>query len=67
MPDKIGEFLVKIGAMTQMQVDYILQRQAKGDKRMFGEIAVELRYINDHAIRQYVDHLDKYKKEPGTL
>ncbi len=67
MPDRIGEFLVKIGAMTREQVEHVLQLQAKGDKRIFGEIALDLRYLNDDAIKRYVDHLDTYKKEPGTL
>jgi hypothetical protein len=67
MPDKIGEFLVKIGAMTQEQVDHVLQLQAKGDKRIFGEIALDLRYLNDDAIKRYVDHMEKYKKGPGEV
>jgi hypothetical protein len=67
MPDKIGEFLVNIGAMTQEQVDRVLKLQAGGDKRIFGEIALELQYLNDNAIKRYVDHLDKFKKEPGEL
>ncbi len=67
MTEKIGEFLIKIGAMTREQVDHVLQLQAKGDTRIFGEIALELRYLNDDAIKRYVDHMDKYKKAPGEL
>ncbi|HTO23518.1 MAG TPA: hypothetical protein VMQ10_13675 [Spirochaetia bacterium] len=62
MAEKIGEFLVKIGAITQAQVDHVLELQAKGDSRIFGEIALELSYINDEAIRRYVDALEKFKK-----
>ena len=67
MADKIGEFLVKIKAMTPQQVDHVLKLQAGGDTRIFGEIALDLHYLNDDAIKRYVDHLDKYKKEPGDL
>ncbi len=62
MAEKIGEFLVKIGVMTQAQVDHVLELQGKGDSRIFGEIALELSYINDEAIRKYVDALEKFKK-----
>lgn len=39
MADRIGDNLVKIGAMTKEQVDDVLQRQKDGDTRLFGEIA----------------------------
>jgi len=67
MAEKIGEFLVKIGAMTAEQVDQVVQLQAKGDARIFGEIALDLHYLDDDAIKRYIDHLDTYKKEPGDL
>jgi len=38
--NKIGEFLIQIGAMKQYQVDDVLRVQKDGDKRMFGEIAI---------------------------
>jgi len=62
MAEKIGEFLVKIGAITQAQVDHVLELQSKGDSRIFGEVALELGYINDEAIKRYVDALEKFKK-----
>jgi len=64
MPHKIGDFLVKIGAMTAQQVEDVLKRQRGGDTRIFGEIALELHYIDDNAIKRYVDHLEKWKKNP---
>lgn len=57
--DRIGDFLVKIGAMKAFQVQDVLTLQRGGDRRMFGEIAIELRYINDDAVRRYVDYLEK--------
>jgi hypothetical protein len=63
MAHRIGEFLIKIGAMNQQQVDEVLQRQVQGDARIFGEIALELRYLNDDAIKRFVDHLETWKNE----
>ena len=59
MADKIGDFLVKIGAMKTYEVEDILKLQKEGDKRMFGEIAIELRYINDEAIKKYLEYKGK--------
>ena len=67
MAERIGEFLIKIGAMTRQQVDHVLQLQEQGDKRIFGEIALDLHYLDDDAIKRYVDHMDKYNKAPGDL
>ena len=66
MADRIGEFLIKIGALNQQQVDEVLKRQVQGDPRIFGEIALELRYLNDDAIKRYVDHLAKWRLEPDA-
>jgi hypothetical protein len=55
MENRIGEFLVQIGAMQKYQVDDVLRVQNEGDTRMFGEIAIELGYVNDEAIRKYLD------------
>ena len=63
MTDRIGDFLVKIGAMRPDQVQDVLRLQQAGDKRRFGEIAIELRYINDDAIKRYVDYLEKQRGE----
>jgi hypothetical protein len=53
--NRIGEFLVQIGAMKPYQVDDVLRVQKEGDSRMFGEIAIELGYVNDAAIQRYID------------
>lgn len=58
MADRIGDFLVRIGAMQAWQVEDVLRVQAAGDPRLFGEIAVELRYINDAAIQKYIEYRD---------
>ena len=63
MAERIGDFLVKIEAMKPEQMEKVLQAQKAGDKRRFGEIAIELRYINDDAIKRYVDYLEKQRGE----
>jgi hypothetical protein len=61
MTDRIGDFLVKIGSMKPDQVENVLRLQKAGDKRPFGEIAVELHYISDDSIKRYLDYLEKQK------
>ena len=56
MENRIGEFLVQIGAIKQYKVDDVLRLQKEGDTRLFGEIAIELGYINDEAIKKYLDY-----------
>lgn len=53
--ERIGEALVRIGAMTPEQVDQVLKLQQEGDNRLFGEIAIEQGFINDKAIKAYLD------------
>jgi hypothetical protein len=57
-PRRIGELLVKIGAMTLRQVDYVLRLQGDGDSRRFGEIAISLHYLRDDSIRRMVEYLE---------
>ena len=52
--EKIGDGLMRIGAMTQKQVEDVLYRKKNGDDRPFGEIAIELGYIDDEAIVKYL-------------
>jgi hypothetical protein len=53
--ERIGETLVRIGAMTRDQVESVLRRQQAGDTRLFGEIALELGMIDDDAIQQHLN------------
>ncbi|MBN1836458.1 MAG: hypothetical protein JW820_11450 [Spirochaetales bacterium] len=55
MEERIGEALVRIGAMKPEQVDAVLAAQRGGDDRLFGEIAIEKGFINDKAIKAYLD------------
>ncbi len=51
---RIGEFLVKIGAISTRQRDEVLQLQRQEPGRLFGEIAIDLGYINDEAVDRYL-------------
>jgi hypothetical protein len=55
MEERIGEALVRIGAMKTYQVEDVLRLQKAGDERLFGEIAIELGYIDDRAIQKYLE------------
>jgi len=52
--EKIGDFLVRIGAITVEQRDEILEVQKKEPHKMFGYIAVELNIVNQEALDNYL-------------
>ncbi len=54
-PAKIGDFMVSIGAMKAWQVQDVLLEQTLGDSRIFGEIAISFGYIDDDAVKRYLD------------
>jgi len=56
MLNKIGDFLVGIEAMNEIQVEEVLRVQREDEEpRMFGEIAIELGYIDDAILRKYIE------------
>ncbi len=60
MAEKIGDYLIRIGAMTRDQVQRVLHLQAAGDRRRFGAIAEALRYITNYdKIRNFFAELRK--------
>ncbi len=62
MAEKIGDFLVRTGLMSKAQLDEVLKAQKGGDKRMFGDLAIWLGYINPDAIKRYTDYLKEADK-----
>ena len=55
--ERIGQRLIRVGALTETQVSEILIRQrteAQYDK-LFGEVAVELGYLDDATLNRYLD------------
>lgn len=60
MAEKIGEYLVEIGAMSASQVTVVINHQKEGDARLFGEIAMELGYLADNEpIDKFLEHQEK--------
>ena len=49
--ERIGQFLVRIGAMTEEQVRDVLAYQQANPHSLFGMIAIEKGYIDDNALR----------------
>jgi hypothetical protein len=45
MSERIGDYMIRTGAMNQSQVDDVARAKTVGDKRHFGEIAVSLGFI----------------------
>jgi hypothetical protein len=62
MSEKIGEFLQRIGVMTEQQVQEVLDAQKAGDNRMFGEIAIEFGFINDEVLKKYIEAKQAWEK-----
>jgi hypothetical protein len=50
---RIGDYLIKIKAMTPVQVAAVLEKQDAGDRRAFGEIAAALGYLSQDAFRRH--------------
>ncbi len=63
---RIGETLVKIGAMTEAQVREILyiQREKYNYEKLFGEIAMELQLVDQETIEKILS--GSYAATPGT-
>ena len=54
---RLGEALVRRGAMTEEQVMQVLmkQREQSGVDKLFGEIAVELRFVDSETIEDILN------------
>ena len=61
MVERIGEILVRMGVMKLDQVEAVLAAQRAGDKRLFGQIALALGFIEDSSLRRYADYLDQHQ------
>ncbi len=59
--ERLGEALVRTGAMTDGQVKQVLlrQREQSGVDKLFGEIAVELQLVD----QQTIENILNQKKE----
>jgi len=57
--ERIGEFLLRIGAITEEQLQEVLEKQKAEPHERFGEIAISLGYINDEAIDRFLENRKK--------
>ena len=48
--ERFGELLIRLGALTQKEVDEILEKQKTQPDKRFGAIAVELGVVTSHQI-----------------
>ena len=55
--ERLGEALVRNGAMTDDQVKQVLlrRREQSGLDKLFGEIAVELEYVDQQTIEKILN------------
>jgi hypothetical protein len=52
--ERIGEFLRRIGALTNEQVEHVLEVQRETPDKKFGQVAVELGYIREELIDRFL-------------
>lgn len=55
LTEKIGQGLIRMEEMTDSQVEEVLEIQKEGDSRLFGEIAVQLGYIDLMSVIRYIE------------
>ncbi len=53
--EKIGEGLIQIGAMSEEQVQDVLRLQREGNDSLFGIMAMELGYVDEQSLLNYVE------------
>ena len=54
MAERIGDFLVRTGKLSQAQVDEVIRAQKAGDTRTFGEIAIGLGLVGKATVDAFV-------------
>lgn len=57
MAERLGDYMIRTGAMKQAQVDAVAGKKAAGDARHFGDIAVSLGYITAAQVEAYLASL----------
>ena len=53
MAERMGDGLVRMGAMNPAQIARVLAVQKDGDPRKFGEIAIALGFVTEAAIKAW--------------
>lgn len=58
MAARIGEWMIVEGLLSSREVELIVDTQDKGDKRLFGEIAVANAYITQFDVQRFLSLKD---------
>ena len=63
--ERIGEGLIRAGALTDDQVTLVLshQRESTSVERLFGEIAIELGFLDETQLNEYLESTDILKED----
>ena len=54
MAERIGDYMIRKGVMSQSQVDEVARAKTAGDKRHFGEIAISLGFLKAADIEAFL-------------
>ena len=54
MPERIGDYMIRTGAMNQSQVDEVVRAKTAGDTRHFGDIAISLGFIKAADVQAFL-------------
>ncbi|MBN2657292.1 MAG: hypothetical protein JXR86_09550 [Spirochaetales bacterium] len=54
MAARIGEWMIVEGLLSSREVELIVDTQDRGDKRLFGEIAVANAYITPFDVQRFL-------------
>jgi hypothetical protein len=54
MSERIGDYMIRTGAMNQSQVDKVIGAKTTGDTRHFGEVAVSLGFITAAQVEAFL-------------
>lgn len=63
MSAKIGEWMIVEGLLSTREVELIIDSQDKGDKRLFGEIAVSHAYITPFDVQRFLGLKDNNEEK----
>lgn len=59
MNKRIGEFFINLNILSFDQIEHILKIQNENPNKKFGEIAVELAYLEQSDIEIYLGKINK--------
>ena len=54
MEEKIGQYFIRLELLSFEQAEHVLKEQSNNKNKKFGEIALELGYITNEDIREYI-------------